>query len=145
MSAQHDLSASVVGPGEGRSLIPGGVLLKVSGQQTGGALEVLELSGLGGPPPHVHRAHDELWYVTQGRLEFTIGEDKTEVAAGSVVFVPRGIRHAFTPGPNAKALVFVMPAGLEGFFQELGARTAAGATPEETRHMLEARYDSHPA
>lgn len=142
------MSAFLVPPGEGRVLVPGGVVLKASGDQTGSAFEVLELQGLPGqpgPPPHVHFHREELFYITQGSFEFTVGTDTIEAEAGSLVFVPRGTRHAFLARPDSKGLVFVVPGGLEGFFKELAAGMAAGKSQAEIRQALEAKYDSHPA
>jgi quercetin dioxygenase-like cupin family protein len=138
-------SAFVLSSSEGRVLVPGGVVLKASGRQTGGAFEVLELHGPSGPPPHVHLHRDELFYIVQGSFEFTLGDETVQAAVGSLVFVPRGTRHAFNAGPDSKGLVFVVPGGLEGFFTELAVGMAAGKSQAEIREALEAKYDSHPA
>jgi mannose-6-phosphate isomerase-like protein (cupin superfamily) len=143
--SQSRISAFVLPPGEGKELVPGGVVLKASGKQTGSAFEVLELLGPSGPPPHVHNHRDELFYIIQGRFEFTLGTGNLEVGTGSLVFVPRGVRHAFVAGPESRGLVFVIPGGLEGFFEELAAGMAAGKNQAEIRHELEVKYDSHPA
>jgi hypothetical protein len=39
---------------------------------------------------------------------------------------------------------FTIPAGLEGFFEELGAGLAAGKTSEAIRRELAGKYDSIP-
>ena len=147
MEARTNLSPLAVQPGEGTVLIPGRALLRISASQTDGAFEVLELAGPDGdgPPPHIHHDRQELFYVLQGQVEFTLGEERIAVDAGSVVFVPRRTRHAFKLGPDAKLLGWVAPAGLEGFFRELGAGMAAGKSHQEIREALEAKYDSHPA
>src|SRR5512146_2138095 len=112
--------------GEGEILVKSGMRLKVGSAQTSGTFELLELEGTGGPPPHVHQDHDECFYVIQGSYIFTLGAEEVEASTGSVVFVPRGARHAFRPSEGAQALVFVVPANLEGFFRELGEGLAAG-------------------
>jgi mannose-6-phosphate isomerase-like protein (cupin superfamily) len=128
--------------GEGQ-LLPTRGRLKVSSAQSGGALEVIEL-GPGSPPPHIHYAHEECFYIIEGVYTFTVGTEQLEAPAGSVVFVPRGTRHAFRRGENARALVFVTPAGLEGFFRELGEGLAAGRSEVELRSELAGKYDSQP-
>jgi quercetin dioxygenase-like cupin family protein len=130
-------------PGEG-DLLALSLRLKASSAQTGGALEVMELEGAGAPPPHVHRDHDECFYIIEGLYTFTLGTEEVEAPAGSVVFVPRGTRHAFTHGEGARALFFVIPAGLEGFFRELGAGFRAGRSEAEIRAALAGKYDSWP-
>ncbi len=128
--------------GEGE-LLPTRGRLKVSSAQSGGSFEVIEL-GPGSPPPHIHHEHEECFYVIEGQYTFTVGAEQLEAPAGSVVFVPRGTRHAFTRGENARALVFVVPAGLEDFFRELGEGLAAGRPEAELRSTLAGKYDSEP-
>lgn len=120
--------------------------IRLSADRTGGALEVFEFEWPGSavPPPHTHRERDELFHVTQGSLEFVLGHDTVTATEGSLVYVPRGTRHGFTPGPGSKALVITMPAGLEGFFRELSAGLAAGKTAAEVRASLAGRFDSFP-
>jgi mannose-6-phosphate isomerase-like protein (cupin superfamily) len=130
-------------PGEGQ-ILPKTGRLKVSSAQTGGAFEIIELDGRGGPPAHVHHNHDECFWIIAGLFTFTLGTDKVEAPANSVVFVPRGTRHGFTHSEGARALVFVVPAGLEGFFLELGEGLAAGRSEAELRAALVGKYDSEP-
>lgn len=144
MGSSVNRSTSVVHPGEGKVLIPELMVLKTSAAQTAGAFEVLEASGPGGPPPHIHRGRHELFYVIEGTFEFTVGEDFIQAGPGSVVLVPPDTRHAFQAGAGGKALVFVAPAGLEGFFSELGAGMAAGKPDAEIRRSLAGKYDTHP-
>src|SRR5689334_9929422 len=99
--------------GEGEILVTAGLRLKVSSAQTGGTLEVAEIAGTGSPPPHVHREHDECFYIIEGLFTFTLGTEVLEAPADSVVFVPRGTPHAFARSDGARALVFVVPAHRE--------------------------------
>lgn len=135
----------VVRPGSGRTLpMIGRVAL--SGQQTGGAVEVIEFQGNAAcPPPHVHREREECFHVLAGRFTFTLGEEEVEVAPGSWVYIPRGTRHGFTATEDARALVLVVPAGLEDFFAELGSGLAEGLTSPQLRASLAGRFDSVPA
>lgn len=143
--AGQSAAARLVPSGQGKALVPGGMHLKISASETMGLFEVFELEGPMGPPPHIHHDHQEVFCVLHGRYTFTLDHDTVEAEAGSVVFVPRGTRHAFKPGPDSRAFVFVAPPGLEGFFEELGAGMAAGKSQDEIREALEGRYDSHPA
>lgn len=61
-----------------------------------------------------------------------------------MVLVPRGTRHAFETQPGCRALLLILPAGLEGFFRELGQGLAQGRSSEEIRAAITGRYDSHP-
>ncbi len=129
-------------PGEGEAFRM--VTVRLSSAQTGGALEVFENTGKGFPLPHVHRDHDECFYVIEGVFTFTVGTEELEAPAGSLVFVPRGMRHAFKYSEGAKALFFLTPAGLEGFFRELSDGLAAGRADADLRAALAGKYDSWP-
>ncbi len=142
MSSDVVIRAFCSAPGEGQ-LLPTGGRLKVSAAQSGGALEVIEL-GRGSPPPHVHHEHEECFYIIEGLYTFTLGGDEVKAPAGSVVFVPRGTRHAFKRGEGGRALVFVIPAGLEGFFRELGEGIARDGSESDVRAALARKYDSEP-
>ncbi len=142
MSQDVVIHAFCSAPGEGQ-LLPTRGRLKVSAAQSSGAFEVIEL-GPGSPPPHIHHEHEECFYIIEGQYTFTVGTEQLEAPAGSVVFVPRGTRHAFKRGEKARALVFVIPAGLEGFFRELGEGIAAGRSEAELRLELAGKYDSEP-
>jgi mannose-6-phosphate isomerase-like protein (cupin superfamily) len=41
---------------------------------------------------HLHRSDDEAWYVLEGRLGFTVGDEERTAGAGESVLVPRGHR-----------------------------------------------------
>jgi mannose-6-phosphate isomerase-like protein (cupin superfamily) len=131
-------------PGEGEILVGSGLRLKVGSAQTGGAFEVVELFGSGSPPPHVHREHDECFYIIEGIFTFTLGAEQVEASADSVVFVPRGTNHAFKHSEGARAIAFVIPANLEGFFRELGEGLAAHRSEADLRTTLAGKYDSWP-
>ncbi len=131
-------------PGEGEVLVMAGLKLRVGSAQTGGAFEVVELGGPGSPPPHAHRDHDECFYIIEGLFTFNVGGEELEAGADSVVFVPHGTPHAFKHSEDARALVFVIPANLEGFFRELGEGLAAGRSEADLRDVLAGKYDSWP-
>jgi mannose-6-phosphate isomerase-like protein (cupin superfamily) len=118
--------------------------LRTSASDTGGAFEVIEYVGPATPPPHVHRSHDEAFYILQGSFRFILGQDTVSVAQGGFVRVPRGTRHGFTVEPGSRALLFTIPAGLVGFFRELGAGLSEGKTSTEIRRSLAGKYDSFP-
>jgi quercetin dioxygenase-like cupin family protein len=134
----------VLPPGVGRELPLIGQV-KMSGHQTGGAFEVIEFRGNAAcPPPHVHREREECFFVLDGSFTFILDRDEVEAAAGSWVYIPRGTRHGFSATADARALILVTPAGLEGFFAELGGGLAAGLSSQELRASLKGRFDSIP-
>jgi quercetin dioxygenase-like cupin family protein len=143
-----------VGLAEGREPVPFiPVVVRATAEETGGGFEVYEIGipagavreAVGeGPPPHVHRGHEEAFYILEGEATFTLGDDTAVAPKGTVVVVPRGTRHAFRGKAGSRLLVFVIPGGLAGFFQELGAGLAAGHADAEMRAALAGKYDSFP-
>ncbi len=127
--------AKHVAPGEGKAFWVAGdlVTFKVVGEDTGGAYSLFKVTTQpgGGPPPHVHRSEDEIFCVLEGEHEISIGGRTVRVGAGSIVYGPRNVSHAYknvgeTPG---RILGFVAPAGLEGFFEEVGEEATDESSP----------------
>lgn len=132
-------------PPGGGGVLPSIGALKASAAQTGGAFEIIDYVGPAAPPPHIHRMREEAFYVMEGSFTFVLGEEEgVEAPEGSFIFVPRGTRHGFTVRPGSRALLLVAPAGLEGFFVELGEGLQAGRSGAELRAALAGRYDSIP-
>ena len=87
------------GPGEGEALWFNGALgvLRATADQTEGRYTVMELlapKGFGSPL-HIHRNEDEFFVVLSGEVRVQHGEDVVEAVAGSVVYGPRDVAHAF--------------------------------------------------
>jgi quercetin dioxygenase-like cupin family protein len=94
--------AIVLGPREGEELPGRGRELRV--KYEAGELEVLEFwcePGFGPIEPHVHDDHTDSFYVLEGEVEFTIGDELRRGGPGTWVAVPPGVRHGFAiPGPG---------------------------------------------
>ena len=118
-----DSGAIVLPPGGGR-IIPGleTITLKLTGEQTQGSIGLLERTAPpgAGPPRHIHRSCDELFYVLEGRFLFLVGERLEEVEPGTVAFVPRGVVHAVKAIGNeaGRLLVAYVPGGQEKAFED---------------------------
>lgn len=72
------------------------MVVKVRDADSGGAYSVHDNvipAGTPGPRPHLHRHHDEAFYVRDGTLTVRIGGCTVTAGAGSFVLVPRGIVH----------------------------------------------------
>lgn len=98
--------------------------VKATSAQTGGAFGLIEqvLPPGFAPPPHVHHAEDEAFYILEGTFTFTCGDQTLKAGPGSYIFMPRNIPHTFrVEGTEpAKLLQLNTPAGLEQFFVEMG-------------------------
>ena len=105
--------------------------------------EAIVLPG-GGPPPHVHSREEEGFYILEGEITFSFGEERLVAAAGMFANVSVGTLHSFKNETNrpAKMLISVAPAGLEQMFFEVGqsvptgATTASPPTKEEIQKLL---------
>lgn len=108
--------------------------VKLTAARTGGALGLIESTERKGdaPPFHVHTNEDEAYYVIEGELTFFIGEQTFKVAAGSVVFAPRGITHTYRVDSERSRLVAInVPGGWEAFFTEAGTPASGTSEPPE--------------
>jgi mannose-6-phosphate isomerase-like protein (cupin superfamily) len=120
-------------PGEGEALWFNGALavLKATGAQTGGRFAALELHARKdfASPLHVHRAEDEFFLVLSGDVRVRHGDEILEATAGSLVYGPRDVPHAFrVDSTDARMLLFFGPSGVEGFFR-------SGGKPARTRDL----------
>lgn len=116
----------VVQPGEGRAggLAPGvGVVFKIDGIDTGGAVSVVEHPFAVGAlvPPHVHRLEDEISIVLEGEIGFRSEDQEVVLRPGGYIVKPRNELHAMwnagrTP---ARMIEIITPAGFENFFREM--------------------------
>jgi mannose-6-phosphate isomerase-like protein (cupin superfamily) len=122
------------------------ITVKLSAQDTGGALVIFETTTSPGDGPglHKHVSQDEWWYVLDGEFVFQVGTEKFRAARGASVFGPRQIPHSFLsigtiPG---KMLISFQPAGqIEEMFEEYAKLTTAltaGRQPE--RPPQDGRY-----
>ena len=130
------------GPGEGEALwFNGGLaILKATGDQTEGRYAVLELLAPKGfaSPIHIHRREDEFFVVLSGEVRVQHGEAVIEAVAGSVVYGPRDVAHAFhVDSAEARLLLFFGPAGVEGWFREGGKPAGSLGLPPADEQFLD--------
>jgi quercetin dioxygenase-like cupin family protein len=115
-----------VGPEDGKALpnpIGGRMVVKVREEDTAGAYSVHDNTippGSPGPRPHIHRNHEEAFYVLEGELTVRVGSRKITATAGSFVVVPRGVVHQpSNPGTQPTRLLLIFsPSGMDRFFEE---------------------------
>jgi quercetin dioxygenase-like cupin family protein len=104
--------------------------VKATAADTGGSIGAVDASVPpgGGPVPHIHPGHDEIFYLLSGALEFSDEEDTFVAGPGDLLFVPRGRRHGFTnTGLHPARMLFLYtPGGVEQVFVEGGDEPVAG-------------------
>ena len=145
------MKAVVVKAGEGHALRlgDGHMVVKEDGTHTRGALGLAESElppqGHGTPPPHIHHAHEEGFYILEGELEFVVGTETVRVGQGSLVMVPIGVAHTFSNPTEkpARFLITVTPRSYLSYFEELSQLHQATASPSRQQIAeLMARYDT---
>ncbi|HSN33632.1 MAG TPA: cupin domain-containing protein [Ideonella sp.] len=111
-------------------------------QQAGGGCEMgcFELRvppGANVPPPHSHPGNEELVYVLEGTLRYSVGSETRDLRVGDFMATPRGAVHAFS-NPHAvdvRALVINTPDIGPQYFREVAAIANAGGPPDRARLM----------
>ena len=125
---------------------PGSLMkLLVTGERTAGRFmlaEVVERPGCR-HPLHMHSREDELIYVLEGEVRVHIDGRWIACQAGEAIFLPRGREHTYAVVSHAaRLLVLGVPAGLEGYYRELGQPPARHCVYQDAERMVivAARY-----
>lgn len=139
--------ANIVLPGEGRVIEVGPLRMTVkeSGERTRGTLALVEFSAAGvfhSPPPHIHREHEEGFYVLDGELELTAGTRTIRAKPRTFVMVPIGVAHTFANATSrpVRFLCTLSPDHYVHYFEEVAPLYAAGAPDSKAVAAIMARY-----
>jgi quercetin dioxygenase-like cupin family protein len=95
-----------------------------------------------GSPLHVHHGEAEAFWLIEGTLELTCGEDTVTASAGDFVYTPRDVPHKYVvvgDQPARVLLLFSRP-GFEQFFLDAGAPLDGPPAGPPDPRVLE-RYD----
>jgi quercetin dioxygenase-like cupin family protein len=100
-----------------------------------GMFEMIVPSRSNVPPPHSHAANEEIVYVLEGTLRYTVGGETRDLHAGDSMATPRGAVHAFSNpyAATARALVVNTPDIGAAYFREVAALLGAGGPPDRAR------------
>ena len=121
------MTVKLTAPGEGEEFPAGPVNFRILEDGAGvdrrfGVAECRLAPGWAGPPQHVHREHDETFYVVTGTVRFTSGTEELHAPAGSLVTAPIGQPHTFGNADSdapANLLCTVVPERYLGYFRDL--------------------------
>lgn len=120
---------------EGRTIAVVGDVYRflATGDETDGKYAMFEafVGPGGGPPPHIHSREEESFYVLEGEITFTVGDQQIVARAGTFANMPIGSLHSFKNATDkpARMLISVAPAGLDRMFLEVGVPVKWGDTP----------------
>ncbi|MFF3017269.1 cupin domain-containing protein [Streptomyces sp. NPDC057939] len=152
--ASHAAPAiSVVGPGDGETIVLGTTRMRVleDGSHTGHRLAIAEsvlAPHTQGPPQHRHARQDEGFYVLSGTVRFTVGDEGHDATTGTLVIVPPGTPHTFANPTDQPAVMLstFTPDLYVQYFRDLQEGLAGGLplTPEANAAAM-SRYATEPA
>jgi len=85
------------------------------------------------PPPHSHTNNEEIIYVLEGVLRYSVGAETRDLGPGEAMYTPKGSVHAFAnpfEGPT-RALVMNSPDIGAQFFRDVAAVLGGGGPPDK--------------
>jgi quercetin dioxygenase-like cupin family protein len=124
---------TVSGPGDGELRWYRDCLaeLRLTGEQTGDRVSVVELDLPAGAATPLHRQpyDDETIYVVAGALTVHLGGDERHAGTGALVFIPRETPHALLALEATKVVIFGHPAGQGRYYRALSVPAASRELP----------------
>jgi mannose-6-phosphate isomerase-like protein (cupin superfamily) len=139
------VSIEVVDANAGQTISAGPMTLRIleDGSHTAHRLGVVEVKippHIGGPPQHVHRNHDETFFVVSGSPTFTCGSETITVQPGTLVTAPPGTPHTFAnPGDQPVVMLCTVTPDLYiDYFRELANLRPGpnGLDPSEVAEVM---------
>jgi quercetin dioxygenase-like cupin family protein len=107
----------------------------LDGSQTAslGMFELTVPPGSNVPPPHSHSNNEEIVYVLEGMLRYTVGSGTQDLSPGQSMRTPRGTVHGFSNpfGSIARALIVLSPDIGAQYFKDVAAVVSAGGPPDK--------------
>ena len=107
----------------------------VDGSQNAG-LGMFELTvppGSNVPPAHSHSNNEEIVYVLEGTLRYTVAGETRDLTPGQTMRTPKGSVHGFSNPFDAvaRALITLSPDIGPAYFEDVAAIVNAGAPPDK--------------
>ena len=102
-------------------------------------------------PVHLHQSEDETIFIYAGEGLQLLGETEYAVAAGSLVYIPRGTWHGLRNSAVMGDLIIVAvftPTGMEGYFRAIASKPGeeyqllTSEQEEKIEHLHGIRYKS---
>jgi mannose-6-phosphate isomerase-like protein (cupin superfamily) len=118
--------------GEPRWFAGGLLTVKAAAADTNGEYTLLEmlLPPGGASPLHVHYMEDEGFYVLEGTVSITVGDEVVELGPGQHAFGPRNVPHKYEAGPEGVRMIWVLtPGGFEDMVHEASVPAETNTVP----------------
>jgi quercetin dioxygenase-like cupin family protein len=125
-------AATRAGDGEARWWFACLAEIKLTSEQTGGLLSIIEITeppnAVG--PLHVHHREDETFWILEGDVTLEVGDTTIHASAGDVAFGPRGVPHRYDVGDAGCRMLFIVtPGGFENLVREMSVPAQARTLP----------------
>ena len=106
----------------------------IDGTVSGAGMGVFELTvppGARVPPAHSHRDNEEVVYVLDGVLRYSVDDETRDLAPGQRMYTPRGSVHAFSNPHDrpARALIILTPDIGAQYFRDVAEIANAPGPP----------------
>ncbi|HEV8388748.1 MAG TPA: cupin domain-containing protein [Dongiaceae bacterium] len=115
----------------------------VDGTASGAGVGMFELTvppGARVPPAHSHKDNEEIAYVLEGVLRYTVDDETRDLKAGERMYTPRGSVHAFSNphGTTARALIVLTPDIGAQYFRDIAdvASAPGGPNPAKMAELM---------
>jgi quercetin dioxygenase-like cupin family protein len=110
----------------------------MDGTLSGAAMGMFELTVAPGarvPPAHSHRDNEELVYVLEGTLRYSVDNEVRDLQPGERMYTPRGSVHAFSNphAHRARALIILTPDIGAQYFRDIAEVASAAGGPDPAR------------
>jgi quercetin dioxygenase-like cupin family protein len=116
---------------------PNRVSFLISGEETGGVFSLTEFAEAPPPvpsaPAHRHLDADETLYILEGDFHFILDGRTIPAPVGSYLHIPKGTLHGIenVGTTTGRMLVFLTPAGFEGFWAERAQLPATSGNQDD--------------
>jgi len=127
-----------------------GIRYLMDGSQSAsmGLFELTVPPGSNVPPPHSHSNNEEIVYVLEGTLRYTVGAETRDLAPGQTMHTPKGTTHGFSNpfATAARALIIMSPDVGAQYFKDVAAVINRAGPPDKAALVaVMSRYGLVPA
>jgi quercetin dioxygenase-like cupin family protein len=100
-----------------------------------GMFELTVAPGARVPPPHSHTDNEEIVYVLDGTLRYSVDGEMRDLKPGERMYTPRGSVHAFSNphDQTARALIILTPDIGAQYFRDIAEIVGAPGGPNPAR------------
>lgn len=116
--------------------------------QSLGIFELVVPPGSNVPPPHSHTNNEEIVYVLEGKLKYSVNSETRDLLPGETMHTPKGAVHGFSNpfSTEARALIILSPDVGAQYFRDVAEVINAGGPPDKVALIaVMGRYGLVPA